>query len=214
MKRIKDEMVLLQKIMKAVAAEMGPSCEVVLHDYEGDYDRTIVAIENGHVTGRKVGDCGTNLGLEVLRGAVSDGDKYNYLTQTKNGRLLKSSSVYFHDDSGKAIGALCINWDISEYVRAEQALKEIVMDGEQRKEPIREVISSNVGDVLDALIHESLNHVGKPVDQMTKEDKMKGLKYLDEKGAFLIKKAGDKVTEYYNISKYTLYNYLEQAQNR
>lgn len=214
MKRMKDEMVLLQKIMKAVAAEMGPNCEVVLHDYEGDYDRTIVAIENGHVTGRKVGDCGTNLGLEVLRGTVSDGDEYNYLTQTKNGRLLKSSSVYFHDDSGKAIGALCINWDISEYVRAEQALKEIVMDGEQRKEPVREVISSNVGDVLDALIHESLVHVGKPVDQMTKEDKMKGLKYLDEKGAFLIKKAGDKVTEYYNISKYTLYNYLEQAQNQ
>lgn len=214
MKQIKDEMVLLQKIMKAVAAEMGPNCEVVLHDYEGDYDRTIVAIENGHVTGRKVGDCGTNLGLEVLRGTVSDGDEYNYLTQTKNGRLLKSSSVYFHDDSGKAIGALCINWDISEYVRAEQALKGIVMDGERRREPVREVISSNVGDVLDALIHESLSHVGKPVDQMTKEDKMKGLKYLDEKGAFLIKKAGDKVTEYYNISKYTLYNYLEQAQNQ
>ena len=212
MKRIKDEIVLLQKIMKAVAAEMGPDCEVVLHDYEGDYDRTIVAIENGHVTGRKVGDCGTNLGLEVLRGTVLNGDEFNYLTQTKDGRMLKSSSVYFHDNSGKAIGALCINWDISEYLKASQALNGIVMTGGGQKQPVKEVISPNVGDILDSLIHESLNHVGKPVEKMTKEDKMKGLKYLDEKGAFLIKKAGDRVTEYYKISKYTLYNYLEQTQ--
>ena len=212
MKRIKDEMVLLQKIMKAVAAEMGPDCEVVLHDYEGDYDRTIVAIENGHVTGRKVGDCGTNLGLEVLRGTVLNGDEFNYLTQTKDGRMLKSSSVYFHDNSGKAIGALCINWDISEYLKASQALNGIVMTGGGQKQPVKEVISPNVGDILNSLIHESLNHVGKPVEKMTKEDKMKGLKYLDEKGAFLIKKAGDRVTEYYKISKYTLYNYLEQTQ--
>lgn len=212
MKKIKDEMELMKKVMKAIAAEVGPDCEVVLHDYEGDYDQTIVAIENGHVTGRKVGDCGTNLGLEVLRGTVSNGDTYGYLTQTKNGRLLKSSSVYFHDDGGKAIGALCINWDISEYVKAEQALRGILMTGEQKENPVKEVINSNVTDLLDSLIHESLVHVGKPVDKMTKEDKMKGLKYLDEKGAFLIKKAGDKVTEFYNISKYTLYNYLEQTQ--
>ena len=46
---------------------------------------------------------------------------------------------------------------------------------------------------------------------MSKEDKIKGLKYLDSKGAFLIKKAGDRVTKFYDISKYTLYNYLEQG---
>ena len=76
------------------------------------------------------------------------------------------------------------------------------------------MISSNVSDILDAMIHDSLMYVGKPVDKMSKEDKMKGLKYLDEKGAFLIKKSGEKVMEFYKISKYTLYNYLEQSQNR
>ena len=214
MKKLTDEMNLLKKIMKAIAAEVGTNCEVVLHDYEGDYDRTIAAIENGHVTGRKVGDCGTNLGLEVLRGTISDGDKYGYFTQTNDGRVLKSSSVYFHDETGKAIGALCINWDISNLLNAEQAIKDLLMIDQPKEQPIKEVISPNVGDILDSLIHESLIYVGKPVDQMTKEDKMKGLRYLDEKGAFLIKKAGDKVTEFYHISKYTLYNYLEQCQKK
>lgn len=214
MKRIKDEMDLLTRMMKAIAAQVGPDCEVVLHDYEDDYDHTIVAIENGHVTGRKIGDCTTNLGLEVLRGTVRDGDKYNYMTQTRDGKMLKSSSIYIYDDEGQAIGALCMNWDITEYINAGRALQQITdaapkdtLDSE-----VNEVISSNVNDILDAMIHDSLKYVGKPVDKMSKEDKMKGLRYLDEKGAFLIKKSGEKVMEFYKISKYTLYNYLDQSQ--
>lgn len=216
MKKIKEEMDLLTRIMKAIAAEVGPNCEIVLHDYEDDYDRTIVAIENGHVTGRRIGDCGTNLGLEVLRGTVQNGDKYNYMTQTREGKMLRSSSVYIYDDNGQAIGALCMNWDITGLISAEKALNEITAAGtEAASEPeVKEVISSNVSDILDALIHDSLKYVGKPVDKMTKEDKMKGLRYLDEKGAFLIKKSGEKVMEFYNISKYTLYNYLDQGQNK
>ena len=216
MKKIKDEMDLLTRLMKAIAAQVGPNCEVVLHDNEDDYDHTIAAIENGHVTGRNVGDCGTNLGLEVLRGTVRNGDKYNYMTQTRDGKVLRSSSIYIYDDEGQAIGALCMNWDITEYINAGKALQQITdASGDTEAEPeVKEVISSNVSDILDAMIHDSLMYVGKPVDKMSKEDKMKGLKYLDEKGAFLIKKSGEKVMEFYKISKYTLYNYLEQSQNR
>ena len=216
MKQIKDEMDLLTRLMKAIAAQVGPNCEVVLHDYEDDYDHTIAAIENGHVTGRNVGDCGTNLGLEVLRGTVRNGDKYNYMTQTRDGKVLRSSSIYIYDDEGQAIGALCMNWDITEYINAGKALQQITdASGDTEAEPeVKEVISSNVSDILDAMIHDSLMYVGKPVDKMSKEDKMKGLRYLDEKGAFLIKKSGEKVMEFYKISKYTLYNYLEQSQNR
>lgn len=216
MKKIKDEMDLLTRMMKAIAAQVGPDFEVVLHDYEDEYDHTIVAIENGHVTGRNVGDCGTNLGLEVLRGTVRNGDKYNYMTQTRDGKMLKSSSIYIYDDDGQAIGALCMNWDITEYISAGKALQRItdIAPDNTSDSEVKEVISSNVNDILDAMIHDSLNYVGKPVDKMSKEDKMKGLRYLDEKGAFLIKKSGEKVMEFYKISKYTLYNYLEQSQTR
>ena len=216
MKKIKDEMDLLTRMMKAIAAQVGPNCEVVLHDYEDDYDHTIAAIENGHVTGRNVGDCGTNLGLEVLRGTTRNGDKYNYMTQTRDGKVLRSSSIYIYDDHGQAIGALCMNWDVTEFINAGKALQQITeVSGDHEAEPeVKEVISSNVSDILDAMIHDSLKYVGKPVDKMSKEDKMKGLKYLDEKGAFLIKKSGEKVMEFYKISKYTLYNYLEQSQSR
>ena len=67
LKSVNNEMELFKAIMKMIAKQFGDKCEVVLHDWSGGYDKTIVAIENGHVSGREVGDCGSNLGLEVMR---------------------------------------------------------------------------------------------------------------------------------------------------
>ena len=45
---------LLEQIAKAIAAQFGSNCEVVLHELSGKSAySSIVAIENGHVTGRK-----------------------------------------------------------------------------------------------------------------------------------------------------------------
>ena len=47
----------LFRLAKALSAQFGPNCEVVIHDLQSnDPDSSIVAIENGHVSGRKVGD--------------------------------------------------------------------------------------------------------------------------------------------------------------
>ena len=46
----------LLRLAKALAAQLGPSCEVVIHDLQSsDPDSSIVDIENGYVSGRKVG---------------------------------------------------------------------------------------------------------------------------------------------------------------
>lgn len=46
---------------------------------------------------------------------------------------------------------------------------------------------------------------------MTKEEKIKALGFLDEKGVFKISKANVLLCEQFQISKYTLYNYLDEA---
>ena len=70
-------------------------------------------------------------------------------------------------------------------------------------------ITRNVNDLLDQLIEESVALVGKPVALMTKEDKVKAIQFLNDSGAFLITKSGDKVANYFGISKYTLYSYTD-----
>lgn len=211
MEHINEEIDFLTSIVKGIASQFGNYCEVVLLDltqHEKYGSGLIVLIENGHITGRKVGDTGTNLGLEVLRGTDREGDKLNYLTKTKDGRMLRSSTMYIRNSEGKPIGCICINFDITSFMMIETAIKEFT-DLNKINTDVKEVFVNNVNDVLTLLIQEAQNHVGKPVAHMSKEDKIKGIKYLDGKGAFLIQKAGDKICEYYNISKYTLYNYLD-----
>ena len=210
MKSIKDELSLFQKLLKGIAAQFGTQCEVVLHDYSEDYNHTIIAIENGAVTGRKVGDCGTNLGLEILRGLAKEEDQFGYLTQSKDGKVMRSSSIYIHNDEDQLIGSVCINWDITDLVYSANAISKLASIPDVKQ--VEEIITDDVSDLLDALIQKSIAQVGKPVVNMTKEEKILGLKYLDKKGAFLIKHAGDRVAKAYGISKNTMYNYLEKYQ--
>ena len=52
----------------AIALHYGKSCEVAVHDLTGDNaaDSSIIYIENGEVTGRKVGDGASAVVLEEL----------------------------------------------------------------------------------------------------------------------------------------------------
>jgi predicted transcriptional regulator YheO len=94
LKQVQEEFAFFESLMKGLTAIFGTNCEVVLHDLTDSYESTVVMIENGHVTDRRVGDCGSNLGLEVLRGTVRNGDKYGYFTNTRDGRVLRSSSSF------------------------------------------------------------------------------------------------------------------------
>ena len=44
---------------------------------------------------------------------------------------------------------------------------------------------------------------------MNKEEKLRFIHYLNQKGAFLITKAGDRIQEVMGISKNTMYSYLD-----
>mgnify|MGYP002753195202 CR=1 FL=1 len=58
----------LFQLAKGISRQFGPNCEVVVHDLDSnDPNSSIVAIENGHVTGRKVGDGPSHVVLEALR---------------------------------------------------------------------------------------------------------------------------------------------------
>ena len=60
----------LEMIMKGIAKQFGSNCEVVLHDHKKGLHKSIIAIENGQVTGRKVGDPSTNIGFAISRNKI------------------------------------------------------------------------------------------------------------------------------------------------
>lgn len=213
MERVTDIQGVLEQIMDALAGSFGDSCEIVLHDLKGmSYDHSIIAIRNGHVTGRNVGDPSTNKGLEFLRDPNPErGDEIGYITKTRNGKTLRSSSIYFRDPDGRVIGSLCINLDISQLLIAENGLRNLIgLDSVPVEAENKEYFAGDIATLLDDLIQASMEYVGKPSTLMTKEEKCSGICYLDERGAFLIKKSGERVCRYYGISKNALYACLDE----
>ncbi|WHH61256.1 helix-turn-helix transcriptional regulator [Petroclostridium sp. X23] len=209
METIQNEINFLQAAMTLIVKQFGDKCEVVLHDWSGGYEKAIISIKNGHVTGRKVGDCGSNLGFTVMRGASEGRNNFNYITKTKDGKIIRSSTVYITDNDGRPLGALCINYDISEMMQFQNFVESFNMVNKE----VEEIFFSDVNELLDYFLQESLSIVGKPKADMNKEDKMRILKYLDEKGVFLITKSGNKICKFFNISKFTLYSYLNEIRN-
>lgn len=201
----------LKQIARGIAATFGGNCEVVIHDVGAKHpEHSIVAIENGHVTGRKVGDGASHVVMEQVRQAdAQPSDRFSYLTRTPDGKILKSSTMFIRGKNNRVVAILGINYDISSLMMAESVVHELVAADKEQGEPEKII---NVNDVLDELIEQSVALVGKPVSLMNKDDKMRAIGFLSQSGAFLVTKSGDKVAKYFGISKYTLYSYIDKQQ--
>ena len=200
---------LLRQVAAGIAAQFGSGCEVVVHDLSRHPDHSIVAIFNGHVTGRKVGDGASHVVLEQLRSQdQTTKDHLCYLTKTPDGKILKSSTIYIRNSRGKVAAILAINYDLSRLMMVENAIADLISTP-QPAEPEKIV---NVNDLLEELIQQSVALVGKPVVLMNKEDKIRAIQFLSQNGAFLVTKSGDKIAKYFGISKYTLYSYIDTKQ--
>ncbi|MHC1750546.1 MAG: transcriptional regulator [Cellulosilyticaceae bacterium] len=204
----------LKRLAKGLANQFGSDCEIAIHDLKSDdSESTIIAIENGHVTNRKVGDGPSQVVLEALQHNHVVEDHLNYWTTTDDGRILRSTTIYIKDDEGEVIGVFSINYDITNLVMAESTLKNII-NRKLTEETKPQKITKDVEGLLDELIERSVEIIGKPVAMMTKDDKKRAMQFLNDAGAFLITKSGDKVSEYFGISKYTLYNYVDIKSNK
>ena len=205
---------MLVSTAHGIARQFGKDCEVCIHDLSvKDLEHTIIFIINGHVSGRKIGDGASQVVLETLE-AIEKGDiivdHLGYRTTTQDGRILKSSTVFLKDSTGKYRWVLGINYDVTALMNVDAALQSITTveshdsngDGQ---------IPLNVNDLLDNLINQSVKRIGKPPALMNKEEKIQAIQFLRDAGAFLITKSGDKVSNFYGISKFTLYSYIDQS---
>lgn len=199
------------KLARGIARQFGPNCEVVVHDLRtSEPEHSIIAIENGHVSGRQLGDGPSHVVWEALKADPKQlEDRLAYLTRTEDGKVLKSSTIFLRDDDGEVAGIFAINYDITMMKAMEDQLRLFMQTDAEGAEP--QTITRNVNDLLEELIEQSVKLVGKPVALMNKEEKVRAIGFLNDSGAFLITKSGQRVCNSFGISKYTLYSYIDEA---
>ena len=204
---------LLKQLADGLARQFGPDCEIVIHDLtHQDLEHSMAYIKNGHISNRRAGDGPSKVVLETMhKDPASLTDHLGYLTRTSEGKILKSSTMYIRNAEGTAIDyLLSINYDITGLLTVDRSIKALIDTEPQedvKKQP--EQIVHNVNDLLDSLIEQSVALIGKPVALMNKEEKVTAIQFLNDAGAFLITKSGDKVSKYFGISKFTLYSYID-----
>lgn len=199
----------VSRLSDALGQTFGKYCEIVVHDFSSP-ESSIIAITNGSLTGRKVGDTLDALGFQLLKNHPAS-DLLNYRTKTKDGKELRSSSIFLRDEKGQIFGALCVNVDVSGLLKAQAWIEEALGSASAT---IDERFEHSVDEVLETLIQNAISSIAKNIADMTREDKVAIVAYLEAKGAFLIRYSVERVAELLGHTKYTIYNYLDEIRNK
>ena len=71
---------------------------------------------------------------------------------------------------------------------------------------------AHLAKTIDQLVEDAERSIGKPVAAMSREEKRDVVRFLDDRGAFLIKKAVEAVASRLGVTRFTVYNYLDERQ--
>lgn len=208
MRSLHPKLMALCPIADTIHATVGPYCEVVIHDIARP-EQSVVHIA-GTVTNRPLGAPLTDLVLEKYR-KYGDGceDILSYNTTTREGKTLRSSTTFVRDEAGKIIGCLCINVDLSP-VLAWKYFLDSTLDIKATS-TIKETFTSDVSDALHSILKSVIDSYSIPVANLPREEKLNIIDQLDEKGVFLVKGAVDLVAAELGVSRYSIYNYIEEV---
>lgn len=195
---------------ESIAQMFGHSCETLIHDMSKP-GHPIVAIFNGHVSGRQTGSTADIFGDDLAETGEAkhfklEKDIINSLAVTKNGRYIKSTTVnYIGEDYHYALG---INFDYTALGSAMSTLEGLVSIGTDLNEAINDSSNSQLEDIFN----DCLTIVGKPVEAMKKNDRIQLIALLMQRNAFSFQKSITYVADQLKVSRYTIYKYCHEIE--
>ena len=198
--------------MEGLAAYYGEAFEFVLHDLT-DYDHSIIKIINGSHSGRKEGSPITDLALSMLeqiRANHVSGPFTSYISKSKYGKPVRSTTIVIFGEGHKAIGLLCINLYLDSPLSA--LLQSFSMASQS------DYVSENFSNDSDELIARSLEKVkneaaaDSAVPPHLKNKEIVTILY--HQGIFRLKNAVQLISDDLGISKNTVYLHIRSLEEK
>jgi len=194
----------------------GEQCEVVLHSVDCE-KKSIIAIRNNHITGRKVGDETTELGKKILLNMKQN--KYTVYTQLeeKLKKNLKISSYYIFNSKQDIIGIMCIIFDITMCIQAKNMLDAFLdtdtpginLTVHRDMNEVLENDNFSISQYSSDIIAEVIREIEIPVERMTNDERQAVINKLDELEIFRIKGAISETANQLKISIASMYRLLK-----
>ncbi len=216
------------KMTEFLGLVLGPDYEVALHSLE-DPERSIIAIANGHVSGRTIGAPITSVALQAIVNHSHETEDFrlNYTGITGDNRVLRSSTFFIKDEAGALVGLLCINFDDSRYRElSDRILKlrhpDIFVDNNfvynetisavESKPSLKEAESfhSSLPGLTEDVLARSLERLEVAPNRLSRQEKFALVRELEATGFFLVKGAVKQIAERLGCSQTTIYRYLSR----
>lgn len=200
---------ILKRVADGIAETFGDACEVVVHDVSNP-ERSLLFIR-GKITGRPIGAPVTNLVLQALR---TYGDKapdlIGYRSFAKDGRELKSSTIFARHPDGRIMGCLCINLDLSSLRSKQEALDSMLSTTDPVQLELEEFTES-VPSMVQGMLKSAIDSLGETPSELSKDERVALVRSLEARGFFLVKGAVEELSRLMGISKYSVYHYLGEV---
>ncbi len=222
--QVSDVFALLEPVVALLGGMIGENIEVVLHDLTIP-DASVRAIANGHVSGRGVGDPilsgpREDAGFRELyrdvegTGQLSWSIVDEYQTTSAAGRTLRSGTLLFRNGAGVPVAALCLNADMTVFEMAHGWLEQILHKKAQPAQIDAAAGAVGLETMMQEIIDEAVKRFMKPPELMNKDEKMYAVETMMQRGLFLIRNSVEQVAAALGVSRFTIYNYLEQIKRK
>ena len=202
-------------IAQMLVQTFGNDCEVVLHDLDCPA-HSVVYVENPSVTGRKVGDSFDQLVRQViLSDELKEDFVANYYFTAPNGKRIRSSSLLIKDAGGHLTGALCINLDTTKVTEQIAFLQSFLPAAPQSAGKAEEEPASAPAHV-SVMIENLMDKILADCDakNLSREERIRRIRFMDEKGLFLMKGSVERAAEKLGVGKVTIYSYLDEVRGK
>ena len=194
----------LDRTARGIAEMFGSSCETLVQNMS-DPSHPILSIYNGQVSGREVGSTADIMGsTRLIDETAMTTDFVNLYATTPSGAQIKSSTFHMiGEDYNLALG---IDFDYSSLAYANRTLMALM----SADADLQSALWRGGDNGLTQIFDECLTAIGKPVNALTKADRVKIVALLDQKNAFSFRKSVPYVAKRLQVSRYTVYKYLDQ----
>lgn len=203
----KEAFDFLDRMARGIAVMFGEQCETIVHEMDGQKVKNL-AIYNGHVSGRTTGSTLSIYGRDTMMDEEDpkvnlDLDYVNQMVITSSGKTMKSSTFHLRgEDYHFALG---INYDISVMSQMSR-----IMDGLLRTDATLQTSLFGTGNSMEEVFESCSEIVKRPFSQMQKADRLTLVSILKEKGFFQMQRSVPYAAERLGVTKYTIYNYLNE----
>lgn len=212
---------VLTSVVKTVGSIVGKNTEVVLHDLTNPA-HSVVAIANGHITGRVVGspvlagpgqDLGFNAVVQTPEQTASPEPVVleHYQTRLASGAVLHSATAIYRDSRGTPFAGFCINADLSGLHAARACLDQLL--GTSSVTEVKSIEQPDMELLMTEIIQSALNTTASSNRAMKKQAKIEAVRQMHERGMFIVKGGIEKAAAALGVSRYTIYNYLDEIKS-